>query len=321
MLVYPRETVVPLNRPALSLGPGPRSVQDARRWVADTCAAIGRNELSECAELGVSELVTNALLHARPPITVRVRGTREHPRVEVRDGSTQTPSLPKPPDPDDLEELLLTFGRGLSIVARAADAWGVEVEEDGKIVWFNPAGEVAEDEGAHGEVSGLVRDTTLDPHPDEPTYSLLGVPVDDFVAFGRHYRELRREVRLLSMAHQDEYPLAAHLAEVFGALDEPTRLRFGGRDVAAARSAGEDTVDLTIALADSAVQRLEAFMEMLELADRFCREQRLLSLARTPEQREFANWFFCEFLRQHRGEPPRRFPGHRVDRDRHSSVC
>ena len=48
----------------------------------------------ECAELGVSELVTNALLHGEPPIPVRVRGTAEHPRIEVRDSSVEAPILP-----------------------------------------------------------------------------------------------------------------------------------------------------------------------------------------------------------------------------------
>src|SRR6187200_984371 len=66
-----RRERVPLSRPALSLGTGPRGVQDARRWVVDTCRDIGRDDLVECAELGVSELVTNALLHATGPITVR----------------------------------------------------------------------------------------------------------------------------------------------------------------------------------------------------------------------------------------------------------
>lgn len=35
---------------------------------------------------------------------------------------------------------LTAFGRGLDIVARAAVAWGTVVEEDGKTVWFEPAG-------------------------------------------------------------------------------------------------------------------------------------------------------------------------------------
>ena len=78
---------MPLNRPPLALGGGARGVQDARRWVGELCTEIGRPELAECAQLGVSELVTNALLHGEPPITVRMRGTAEHPRVEVRDSS------------------------------------------------------------------------------------------------------------------------------------------------------------------------------------------------------------------------------------------
>ena len=88
---------MPLNRPPLALGQGARGVQDARRWVADLCAEIGRPELAECAQLGVSELVTNALLHGEPPITVRMRGTAEHPRVEVRDSSVEAPILPSQP--------------------------------------------------------------------------------------------------------------------------------------------------------------------------------------------------------------------------------
>ena len=128
---------MPLNRPALSLGSGARGVQDARRWVTATFHDMGRDDLVECAEMAVSEVVTNALLHGAAPIQVRVRGTREHPRVEVSDGSTEPPTLPTATPGlaiddlelnglDGLDDLLLTFGRGLSIVARASDAWGAE---------------------------------------------------------------------------------------------------------------------------------------------------------------------------------------------------
>ena len=134
---------MPLNRPALSVPSVPHSVHQARRWVIDTITDIGRPELVETAELGVSELVTNAVLHATEPIAVRVRGTREHPRVEVRDGSTVPPVLPDDVThsvlPPDDETLLMTFGRGLDIVARCADAWGAEIEDTGKVMWFAPA--------------------------------------------------------------------------------------------------------------------------------------------------------------------------------------
>ena len=45
-------------------------------------------------------------------------------------------------------------------------------------------------------------------------------------------------------------------------------------------------------------------MELLELADEFCRAERLLSLARSAEQRRFQAWFLTEFVRQAAGEPP-----------------
>jgi anti-sigma regulatory factor (Ser/Thr protein kinase) len=131
---------VPLNEPALVLDPDPRSVQEARRWVGSACRRLGREDLQECAELGISELVTNALLHADAPITVRLRGTQEHPRVEVSDGSAQLPLLTRhDPEGDELDDLMATVGRGLDIVAMCAVAWGATVESTGKCVWFEPA--------------------------------------------------------------------------------------------------------------------------------------------------------------------------------------
>ena len=49
---------------------------------------------------------------------------------------------------------------------------------------------------------------------------------------------------------------------------------------------------------------LSRFIELLDLADDFCRQQRLLSLARTAEQRRFQSWFLGEFVRQADGEEP-----------------
>ena len=56
----------------LLLDPEPQSVRRARVWVGGELERIGRPDLVDAAELGVSELVTNAILHAEPPITVRV---------------------------------------------------------------------------------------------------------------------------------------------------------------------------------------------------------------------------------------------------------
>lgn len=294
---------MPLNRPPLSLGTGPRGVQDARRWVVATCRDIGRHELTECAELGVSELVTNALLHGDPPLSVRVRGTWEHPRVEVRDGSTEVPQMPSD-DPSDEDALLLTFGRGLAIVARCAAAWGVEVEPDGKVVWFVPAPHTG-DHMAEGVVTGDLLDAARPPSSDEIRVKLRGVPLRLFIEFQRHYRELRREVRLLSLAHQEEYPLAKKLSDLFGSLERDLREGIGSSQIGDALRSGAASTDLHVAMPRQTAATIGRFIELLDLADEFCRQERLLSLARTPEQQAFQRWFFTEFVRQEAGAEPR----------------
>jgi anti-sigma regulatory factor (Ser/Thr protein kinase) len=290
---------VPLNRPALPLGPGPRGVQDARRWVVGTCHDIGREDLSECAELGVSELVTNALLHATPPLSLRVRGTADHPRVEVHDGSTELPLMPSAEAEDD--DLLLTFGRGLGIVARCATAWGVDLEQNGKTIWFepatHPAGELVE-----GRVTGERPVTPRTPDPSEIRIDIVGVPLRMYVEFQRHHRELRREVRLLALAHESDYPLAKDLSELFGELERDLREGIGAEQIEEALASGAATADLRVAMPRQTAATVGRFIEVLDLADAFCLEKRLLSLARTPEQQRFQRWFLSEFVRQERAE-------------------
>ena len=296
---------MPLNRPALSLGPGPRGVQDARRWVVEVCTDIGRAELAECAELGVSELVTNALLHGRTPVTVRVRGTKEHPRVEVRDASPEPPLLPTLAyDDEDDDDLLVTFGRGLSIVARCSTAWGADLEEDGKVVWFTPAAEPTDD-----PVDGVVTGTAT--REDRPRagegfveIELHGVPLRLFFGFQAHYRELRREVRLLALAHENDYPLAKTLSDHFGALDRQLSEGIGAYQIDEAVRSRRNRTDLRVAIAEDGAATVGRFLELLDLADAFCRDQRLLSLARSSEQRAFQRWFLGEFVRQQADEKP-----------------
>jgi anti-sigma regulatory factor (Ser/Thr protein kinase) len=296
---------VPLNRPALTLGSGPRGVHDARRWVVRTCHDIGRDELTECAELGVSELVTNALLHGEPPIQVRVRGTVQHPRIEVRDSSLEAPVLPTATEMDEHDELLLTYGRGLSMVARSADAWGAEIEDDGKIVWFAPAGRFAEDRGLPGLITGLdAARARREPTHDRVRVKIVGVPLRLYIGFQQHFRELRREVRLLALAHEHDYPLAKSLSDLFATLDRHLREGIGVEQIEAAVAAKQTDTDLVVHMPRSTARTLSRFIELLDLADDFCRQQRLLALARTAEQRRFQSWFLCEFVRQAQGEDP-----------------
>jgi anti-sigma regulatory factor (Ser/Thr protein kinase) len=90
-------------------------------------------DLMDDALVLVSELVTNAVSHGEPEITLRVR--REPPGigVEVDDAGTDLPRIARPKPHG-----LATSGRGLQIVEAIADDWGVILHRStpGKTVWF-----------------------------------------------------------------------------------------------------------------------------------------------------------------------------------------
>jgi hypothetical protein len=282
---------------------------------------IDRPELIESACISVSEVITNALLHAEQPVNVRLRGTREHPRIEVRDGSRQAPDLPDL-DADPEDDLLLTFGRGLSIVARVCSAWGAEIEEDGKIVWFVPKVDLTDGPGVQGiitETHPLLREDP--PEVEDPIeVTLVGLPLPEMRANRLHLRELRRELRLLALGHEASYPLAASLSRFFADLDATFWRGLRDERLASALLDGHEALDLKITVPRGVGDDFQQFIELLELADAFCRQERLLTLARTPDQIAFQTWMFGEFVRQTRGAEPMRWrpPGPAVAR--HQSV-
>ncbi len=312
---------MPLNRPAQALTPGPRGVSDARRWATQVLTELARPELVESACISVSEVITNALLHAQQPVSVRLRGTREHPRIEVRDGSREPPALPDL-EADPADDVLLTFGRGLSIVARVSSAWGAEIEEDGKIVWFVPQVELADGPGVQGTIteSAPVQRPELPDIEDPVKVTLVGLPLSEMKTNRMHLRELRRELRLLALGHESTYPLAASLSRFFTDLDNTFWRGLRDEKLASALLDGEDDIDLTVTVPRTSGEDFQRFIELLELADAFCRQERLLALARTREQLVFQTWMFGEFVRQTRGAQPLRWHPPGPAESRHQSV-
>jgi two-component sensor histidine kinase len=79
--------------------------------------------------LCISEVVTNAVRHARTvgKLTVSRKGLIL--KVEVADGSPELPVQQQPTIQD-------TTGRGLRIVDQLALRWGSRRTSQGKIVWF-----------------------------------------------------------------------------------------------------------------------------------------------------------------------------------------
>ncbi|QNE79070.1 ATP-binding protein [Streptomyces finlayi] len=106
-------------------------VGEVRRALRDFLRCRSEPEAAEVAELLLSEVVTNALIHTRHGAVVTVTAGPEKVRVEVRDFMSGAAPKPYVPNADDG-----THGRGLILVRSLADAWGVTAQMLGKVVWF-----------------------------------------------------------------------------------------------------------------------------------------------------------------------------------------
>ncbi|MFD7298935.1 SpoIIE family protein phosphatase [Streptomyces sp. NPDC059897] len=109
--------------------PEPAEVPRARALVTEQLGQWGLLGIADAAELIVSELVTNAVRHARGgPVQLRLvrSGTL---LCEVEDTEHALPTLLNAGPGDE-------FGRGLRVVARLSRAWGTSRTATGKTVWF-----------------------------------------------------------------------------------------------------------------------------------------------------------------------------------------
>lgn len=268
------------------------AVRRARSFVRDTLADAGLDAVSDDATLVVSELVTNALLHARPPVVVRVTARVDGARVEVEDAS---PSLPVRPlaKPDAMT------GRGLRFVATLATAWGVEPTEGGKLVWCDlsaesPATEAPADDVVDAFVAGMEATAARD---DTERYlvALGDVPTDLLLDAKSHVDNVIREFTLASRgaATGATAPLPPRLAE----LVETVTGRFAEarrsikRQALAAAAAGEERTRLQLELPLTAAAAGRQYLAALDEVDSYARAARLLTLETPPGHRAFRHWY------------------------------
>lgn len=114
----------------LDLEPIPDSPRQARAFQGKVLSDCGQQRHVSTANVLVSELVTNAVVHAKSTVHMKVALLDQGLRVEVGDESSTPPRL-VPPRPDDIA------GRGLILVDSLADQWAYELAPDGgKTVWF-----------------------------------------------------------------------------------------------------------------------------------------------------------------------------------------
>ena len=127
------------------------SAGQARAFVRSTLEAWQADQFVDRAVLAVSELVTNAVLHARSGPQVVVRLSAGRLRIEVHDTSPTAPSRKR-------YGLEAGTGRGLLMVEALSAAWGCAVEPDGKSVWI----ELDEADGTATPAPALGADAVAD---------------------------------------------------------------------------------------------------------------------------------------------------------------
>lgn len=112
--------------------PHPAAVGEARRFLKRTLDDWGIDEETiDTAVLCLSELVTNAVIHAHAGCVVRVLLERGILTTTVRDNGTTDDSLV-----ESLVDPLRVHGRGLQVVDALATRWGSELDSVGTSVWF-----------------------------------------------------------------------------------------------------------------------------------------------------------------------------------------
>lgn len=265
------------------------------------------DEIAYDAEVVVSELVTNALLHGSAPVAVVVEVTSDHTlRVAVEDAGRALPVMPR----DSTEAMT---GRGLGLVASLARTWGVDPAGTGKVVWAEldlagsaTAGRTAPDM----DLDALLGAWDDDEAQSERRYTVrLGsVPTRLLLSAKEHVDNLVRELTFARASFRED-DMPAHLTEltssvVAGFAEARSSIK---RQAIAAAEAGELETQLVLQLPASAVEAGQAYLVGLDEADRYARAARLLTLETPPTHRVFRRWYVESLVEQLRalaaGEP------------------
>lgn len=290
------------------LPPDAASVSAARRHIRLALAAGGRADWSDDAELAVSELVTNAVLHARTDCEVVVTHEPDRVLVAVRDFS-----------PSVLLERHFsehaTTGRGLRLVAGLGADFGIDgFGPDGKVVWFSVDGTTTSEPegiGPEWDLDGL----DLIEDEVDAVIVLPAVPVTLWLAALEHQAAVLRELYLVRAAHPvgpDTLDLAA--ADRAHVLLATGTDRAGRAAPVRTSSDGTKVMDVTVVLAAQAgTEMFGHFQVALDLGRDLAREGLLLLRPPLPEVVSLRDWACDQVVAQVHGVPPTAWDGALVD--------
>ena len=280
-----------------SFAPEPRSVPAARRFVRDLVLAAGHEQWVGDAQLAVSELCTNAVLHAHTPFEVTVQVCPEGVYVQVWDDDPVLPAR-------RVSGTTSTTGRGLELLAAVATASGVESVGPNKVVWFS-LGAVR---------PGSAEDVLLDRWRDRPQDAadepagrtaavvLRSMPVALWLAAREHHNTLMREFSLHQQAVRDT---PGQIPDDLVAADRARSLVLAGLRA----TSGGPSVDLRLTLQRDQARWFQALRDVLDHAEQLARAGALLAPPGPPEIVAVRHWACGQVLVQLHGATPTAWTG------------
>lgn len=285
----------------------------ARRFLRDVLTTANRDRWRDGGELALSEVVTNAILHAHTEIEVRIEVRDDHAHVEVRDFN---PVLPLQRHYEDEA----TTGRGMGLVASVALECGVEsLGEDGKVTWFrvgDPPEQSVDDLLAAWEM-----DEAWELQAEASAVVLRAIPVTLWLSAQQHHDAILRELVLYLAEHEDVTVdlAAADMARslvstaVEGAVDHAQQSGTAKPAVPHGHPSPLPWVplDLTLELSvpDDAASGFAALQDALDVAEGLAVAGKLLVRPALPEVVAVRDWLCEQVIAQLVGTAPAPWAG------------
>ena len=303
-----RVLVLPAEAPSAGL---------ARRHLRRVAGQVPEAVLDH-AEICLTELVTNAVLHAGTDLVVSVTRAGDVLRLSVGDGSPVQPRWVP-------HTLTAGTGRGLHLIAALSTAHGTSPRPGGagKDVWCELDVRAADrppsaaEEALAAEWASTVGELAAAAAPDgapgdgAEVLRLLDYPVPLGVRMREHREAVLRELQILGLGRRFGDVRTAAVAE---GIREILDLLYGHLTPAEARTlqalaAGRDRVDLAYPRRPGHLELIERWRRcMADLAGLSARAD-LASLATPEDVDALERWIAEELTRQLLGEPPRPWPG------------
>ncbi|MDP1805519.1 MAG: PAS domain S-box protein, partial [Acidimicrobiales bacterium] len=291
---------------------------------------IGRHAWVDSAELAISEVVTNASLHAHTAVEIRLTSYVDQVCVEVRDFNTTLPVQRN-------YDVQATTGRGMALVAAVTLECGVHpLGESGKVVWFcvgDPPASSVDDILLEWDAEGW-----SEPAPasaETRRVVLASMPATLWLSARQHHDAILREFVLYRAEHG--------AAEIDLAAADKARSTISNALIAAleeARASGTarpvlpeghpsplpwvpDDLDLHIDVGADAAWNFAALQDALDVAEALALEGKLLLRPGLPEIIAVRDWACEQVIAQLSGGPPAPWPGTshmRFETDVHAPV-